>query len=641
MALRSRSLSRPGASSGSAMRRGVRTRGWPMHCRRPGRKPTSASPVSSTSCRRTRIADRASPSRSSRSSRRAPSSRIASRSRGMRRAHRAKKLRASADRSRRRALDADGASQAAARQRQPGRVRSRGVAARARPARHRLCARRSGQRPRQRLRRSRGRLRATRARAHPRAHRACTACGAVRGRAGRACDRRSARDSGSAVARVQQNRHHAPRLDFRPARDGICHARRRMRAGAGATQRGADVAHSGAQGRSARRRAGRLRLRAAGGRRSSGGAHAVDARRRRVRPVARTPRHGGARLAVVPRRRAGMGPVGRSCAGILAVVRRRRFAAVRRERAPARAIATRLACARSRIDPRLGACAMGGDTRPRTGHAGALPAGVARVGAGEHDRDSGRDAGNRSARAARHRDSARRTVARRARRARRADALPRMARGIAAGGMDVACANRMDGGRRDCGHSVAARARRSTGSRAWRSVDAADGLAAAAGRSGGRRAHRRAGRRPGARGARRHRAPRARLRYRAALQRDGRRRRANRRSVPARSRHREARRAHRQSRGQRSFRRRAVDPACGSGRPADLVARRRSSDRDERTVDESPRALRGGRPLGMGRRPVRNPASCSIGLWRGGAQDQRSLVRPARRVGRRQRAADR
>ena len=180
-----------------------------------------------------------------------------------------------------------------------------------------------------------------------------------------------------------------------------------------------------------------------------------------------------------------------------------------------------------------------------------------------------------------------------------------------------------------------------TGSRARRGVDAADGLAAAAGRSRRRRSHRRAGRGPGARGARRHRAPRACLRYRAALQRQRGCRRANRRAVPARGGRREARCARRQPRGHRPFRRRTVDPARGSGRPADLVAAGRSSDRGDGNDDESPGALRSGRPLGMGRRPLRSPASCSIGLWRGGAEEQRSLVRAARRGGRRQRAADR
>ena len=88
-----------------------------------------------------------------------------------------------------------------------------------------------------------------------------------------------------------------------------------------------------------------------------------------------------------------LGSVGGTRARLLAVVRRGRTAALCRQRPPARHAGRGMASQRVRgIVARGRARAMGRHAGSRPRHARAVPAGVARVGAGERSRDSGRHA---------------------------------------------------------------------------------------------------------------------------------------------------------------------------------------------------------------------------------------------------------
>ena len=130
---------------------------------------------------------------------------------------------------RRRALAARRPAEAAARHRQPARLRRRGVAAGERAAGDRLCARRRAQRAARCVRRPRVGLRAAGPGRHPRAHRRRVAGRALRGRDRRADDRRAARDSRSAMGRVQPDRHRAPDQHLGAARHRVRRARGRSR----------------------------------------------------------------------------------------------------------------------------------------------------------------------------------------------------------------------------------------------------------------------------------------------------------------------------------------------------------------------------------------------------------------------------
>ena len=136
----------------------------------------------------------------------------------------------------RRALAARRSAQAAARHREPAWLRRRSVASRERPAGDRLRAHRRSQRAPGCVRGPRSGLRPACPREHPRAHRRRATRCAVRGRDRRSDDRRPARDSGGAMARLQSHRHRAPDQHLRAPRDGVRDAcrRRRVRSRGGA-----------------------------------------------------------------------------------------------------------------------------------------------------------------------------------------------------------------------------------------------------------------------------------------------------------------------------------------------------------------------------------------------------------------------
>ena len=311
-----------------------------------------------------------------------------------------------------------------------------------------------------------------------------------------------------------------------------------LRADRGPAQHRADVARASAQGRGDRRRAVRVRLRAARGRRSAGGANAADAASlARIRSMARASRHGDAGLAMVARRSCCCGIRGRAsrpasgCRSARSACCCMQAAAV--WRAPGRARHPRTLREAIRESARAqwvvtlglvpGTLALFQQVSVVSALANAVAIPVVTLGVvplalfaiavpldapWQH----------------------------RARRARAADALSGMDCGAAVGGVGIACAARVDRRRRrsraSCGCSRRAVYRDACsaerGCCPWRCCCPR--------RCRWRRAHHRARRRPGTRGLRRHRPPRARLRHRPAFQRHGRCRRTHRRAVPARGR---------------------------------------------------------------------------------------------------------
>ncbi len=250
---------------------------------------------------------------------------------------------------------------------------------------------------------------------------------------------RPARHPRRPVDDLQPHRDDAPDVDFRPARDdgrGAVRHPRRLRLAAGT---GPCPALPGAARGAVERLPGGAALRAAGRLRGAGAAHRLHAGGRRAGDEFGPDR--GAQPHALPGARGGPAdrPVGGAGSRLLALVRRRRRAALCRLGAGRRA--RRLA----RAAARLGCRPVGGDAGLAAGAAARLPAVFAGLAAGQRGRHPGRQLRRHAARAARR---GRAVVADRgagARGARLADAVPRVVRGLA--GLAGAGAAAVGGGR--------------------------------------------------------------------------------------------------------------------------------------------------------------------------------------------------
>ena len=337
----------PRSCSASATRRGGRSSVLRRRCRRHGRARTSRSSASSTTC----PPSRRSGTRFAFAVERVLTPRAVVPPRlslaWIAQPQFAPDAEAAARDPRRRALAVDRAAEAPARQRQPRRLRPRGVAAAARIPRDRVRAGTRDERAHRRVRRARVRLRAADARARARPHRARAARRAVRGRRRRARDRRPARDSGGAVDRVQPHGHRrissaSPGCTSRSSRRSRARSRSRSRAAACGSRRDFPRA-SWRRRRAWWPRAAYVLL---------AGAEIPALRTLAMVAIAAVglwlgrPGTAGDRLAVGARGCAAVGSVGAADARLLAVVRRGGAAAVRVGRAAARRRAGRRVVAR-------------------------------------------------------------------------------------------------------------------------------------------------------------------------------------------------------------------------------------------------------------------------------------------------------
>ena len=402
--------------------------------------------------------------------------------------------------------------------------------------------------------------------------------------------------------------------------------------------RATHIARAGAQGRGCRRRDRGRHVHASRRCGGAGGAYVRHARRRGVRHVARSARHRRGRVALGAGRRARMGPLGIAHAGILALVRRSRIAALRVSGAPARSGGHVAVAASGQHGARSDARAVGGDRRARTAHARAVRTDVAHSTSGQCSGHSGGHARDRSTGAGGHLRAVRCVLPTCARRAGAVDALPRDARPAARRRLAAARAADVDGGRRLHRYLVAPRAVRRARARARRAV-AGSALRRTSAALDRRHVQAHGARRgAGARGGRADARLHAGVRHRAAIHGDGERGRPDRGAVSSRVGTASRRRSRREPPGPRSLRRRAVAARRRAGGMACVIAAARPRDRGAIAPFHP---LRRWAAMDLERCLVLDPPSARRGLRRRVREDQRPLMRPAHRFRARQRAPHR